>query len=69
MKELIFLDGKEQLSPKYIGPGGQPGQLADTLQTTCTFLMNQQLVPSCPGKSAFDAGVNGKYLSAAINGS
>lgn len=69
MKELIFLDGKEQLSPKYIGPGGQPGQLANTLQTTCTFLMNQQLVPSCPGKSAFDAGVNGKYLSAAINGS
>jgi taurine transport system substrate-binding protein len=68
MKELIFLDGKQQLSPQYLGPAGHPGQLADTLQTTCTFLQGQKLVPSCPDKSAFEGAVNGKYLSDAVGG-
>lgn len=69
MKELVFLDGKTQLSPSYLGPAGKPGALADTLSKTCTFLKAQKLVASCPGMSAFGDSVNGEYLSKAISGS
>lgn len=68
MKELIFLSGREQLDPKYLGPAGQPGQLSSTLQTTCTFLKGQKLVPSCPEASAFQDAVNGEYLAKALKG-
>lgn len=69
MKELVFLDAKQQTGAKYLGTAGKPGALAGTLNTTCDFLKAQKLVPSCPGKSAFDAAVNGGYLSQATNGS
>lgn len=69
MKELVFLDGKEQLSPKFLGTPGSPGALATTLQKTCAFLNAQKLVPACPAAQAFKDAVNGTYLNGAVNGS
>lgn len=62
MKGLVFLTGKEQLDSKYLGSGGNPGDLSKTLAKTCTFLKDQKLVSECPEQSAFDESVTGKYL-------
>ncbi len=62
MKGLVFLTGKQQLSSKYLGSGGKPGDLSKTLSKTCSFLKDQKLVSDCPGQSAFDESVNGTYL-------
>src|SRR5690606_33116809 len=44
MAELIWLDGYEQLSARYLGSPGQPGDLAIDLKNTADFLAEQGII-------------------------
>jgi len=66
MKELIWLDGQEQLSEKYLGRPGKVGKLAETLKDTADFLKAQRIIKESPGIEAFRRAVNPSYLAEAM---
>jgi taurine transport system substrate-binding protein len=66
MEDLIILTGQEQLSPRYLGSGEQPGALADTLKKTADFLAENELVSQAPDPDAFEDVVNPSYLQDAL---
>ena len=68
MKDLIILNGDEQLAPDYLGTDGSPGALSDTLQKTAQFLADNDLVDEVPDKQAFDEVVDPTYLQDAVGG-
>jgi len=62
MRELIWLDGREQLSEKYLGRPGKPGKLAEVLKDTGDFLKAQRILKESPGIEVFRRAVNPGYL-------
>ncbi len=66
MKTLIMLNGKEQLSEKYLGTPGKPGGLARALKDAGDFLAAQKVIRSAPDQATYQKAVNPKYLEAAM---
>lgn len=68
MKDLIILDGEQQLGKEYLGDGDARGALGDTLRKTAQFLVDGKIIPMAPDKKAFEDAVNPTYLKTAMGG-
>ncbi|MGH3360414.1 MAG: ABC transporter substrate-binding protein [Nocardioidaceae bacterium] len=66
MKDLIILNGEEQLTTDYLGADGSPGDLAGTLHKTAVFLADNDLIDTVPDESEFEDVVNPSYLQDAV---
>lgn len=66
MKTLVMLNGKEQLSERYLGTSGKPGGLAKALKDAGDFLAAQKVIRSAPDLATYQKAVNPKYLEAAM---
>jgi taurine transport system substrate-binding protein len=55
LKQNIYLDHAEQLTPDYFGTKDKPGQLADRLRDTADFLHGQKKVDEVPDLATFRA--------------
>lgn len=66
MSELVWLDGREQLSERYLGTPGRPGRLADVLKSTAEFLKGQGIIRSVPEVAVFRRAINASYLKEAM---
>ncbi|MBP2335476.1 taurine transport system substrate-binding protein [Saccharothrix coeruleofusca] len=55
LRQNIYLDHAEQLSPEYFGTPEAPGKLAERLRATAEFLHGQKKVESVPDLAAFRA--------------
>ncbi|MDE2572176.1 MAG: ABC transporter substrate-binding protein [bacterium] len=65
MRELIMLDGKEQLGSKWLGVPGNIGQLSGDLYKTAQYLIEQKVVKAIPPKQTFTGAVNPSFLKTA----
>lgn len=61
--EVIWLDGNEQLSDRYLGQPGKTGDLARVLKDTADFLVTQKTIKAAPDLSVFQQNVNPRYLA------
>jgi taurine transport system substrate-binding protein len=68
MKDLIWLDASEQLTPEYLGTPGKPGQLAQQLTKTAKFLKAQKLIDREPSQDEFNEAVDPQFASKATGG-
>ena len=65
MKEYEFISLKQSLSPQWLGPPGQAGQLATILRRTAEFLHSQKSVRTVPALSVFEKGIDSGPLAKA----
>jgi taurine transport system substrate-binding protein len=57
MKELVWLNSSEQAHEKYLGAVDKPGQFAQVLQESATFMKKQGALPSVPDVAIFQEGI------------
>lgn len=69
LQGLVFLDSKEQASPKYLGTPQKPGDFADGLLKAAEFLKSQQKIEAVPSLETLQAGIDTDSLSNANSGS
>lgn len=66
MKTLLMLNGKEQLSDKYVGTSAKRGGLVKALKDTADFLVAQKTIRSAASVAAIEKAVNPSYLEKAV---
>lgn len=66
MKTLIMLNGKEQLSAKYLGTSANKGAFAKALKDSADFLVSQKTIKAAPALSGFAKAINPSYLEKAL---
>lgn len=66
MKTLVMLNGKEQLSDKYLGTSAKRGALAKALKDTADFLAEQKTIRTAATLAAVEKAVNPSYLEKAM---
>lgn len=66
MVEYDFVSQKDQLSPEWLGPPGQPGGFTSVLKRTADFLAQQKSIRSAPGLPVFQKGTNTSFLQRAV---
>ncbi|UYM07785.1 taurine ABC transporter substrate-binding protein [Solicola gregarius] len=68
MKDLIILNGRQQLTADQLGTAESPGALSQTLHKTAEFLVDNDLIDSAPGETTFEDVVDPSYLQHALGG-
>lgn len=66
MKTLVMLNGKEQLSDKYLGTSAKRGGLAKALKDTADFLVQQKTIRTAATLAAVEKAINPSYLEKAM---
>ncbi|MDR1080078.1 MAG: ABC transporter substrate-binding protein [Deltaproteobacteria bacterium] len=61
-----YVRGADQLSPRYLGPKGKPGDFAKTLKDTADFHVSQNNLDKAGDLSIYQAAVNGGFLEDAL---
>ncbi len=62
MKELVWLDAKEQASADYLGDGKTDGAFVDVMKKTAKYLVDQKAIDQQPADQTIADGVDGSYL-------
>jgi taurine transport system substrate-binding protein len=57
MKELVWLTPAEQSTGKYLGTRKQPGNFAQALKDSATFMKKRGALPNVPDLAVFQAGI------------
>jgi taurine transport system substrate-binding protein len=69
MSQYIWLDGKQQLSQKWLGTPDSKGHMAEVLASTATFLQDQQLISKAASKEEFAKRIWPQFAQKAVESS
>ncbi|MDN5843210.1 MAG: ABC transporter substrate-binding protein [Alcaligenaceae bacterium] len=67
MSQYIWLDGKQQLSQKWLGAPDKKGHMAEVLASTAQFLQDQQLISKAASQEEFAKRIRSEFVQMAVD--
>lgn len=66
IKGFLYPSAEEQISEKYLGKKGDPGQMSQVIRDAAVFLKEQGNISTVPEPEVFENAVTGKYIEMAL---